>query len=65
MLETCELPYSSKFPGIAHKCGHDGHSATLAAFALEVDQNGADKIFTFFFNMQKKQEMELKNALHL
>lgn len=49
VLETCELPYSSKFPGIAHKCGHDGHSATLAAFALEVDQNGADKNIYFLF----------------
>lgn len=47
--ETIHLPYASQFPGISHKCGHDGHSASLAAFALEVDQNGADKNIFFLF----------------
>lgn len=28
--ESCELPYRSKYPGIAHKCGHDGHMAIVA-----------------------------------
>lgn len=37
------VPYASKFPGISHKCGHDGHSAALAAFALDLEENGADK----------------------
>lgn len=37
------LPYSSCIPGVSHKCGHDGHSAALAAFALELEQRGADK----------------------
>lgn len=49
MEETIEIPYGSKFPGIAHKCGHDGHSACLTAFALEIDQNGADKNIFFLF----------------
>lgn len=49
MQETMDLPYASKFPGIAHKCGHDGHAASLVGFALEIDQNGADKnIFLLF-----------------
>ena len=49
MDEGIELPYGSQFPGKAHKCGHDGHSASLAGFALEVDQKGADKnIFLLF-----------------
>lgn len=30
--------YSSKTRGVAHKCGHDGHSAILAAFAYEVSR---------------------------
>ncbi|KGR91917.1 amidohydrolase [Ureibacillus massiliensis 4400831 = CIP 108448 = CCUG 49529] len=47
--ETIELPWGSQFPGIAHKCGHDGHSATLAGFALEVDQKGADNNIFFLF----------------
>jgi amidohydrolase len=49
MDETIDLPYGSQFPGIAHKCGHDGHSACLAAFALEVDKYGADKNIYFVF----------------
>ena len=49
MDEGIELPYGSKNPGVAHKCGHDGHSASLAAFALEVDQEGADKNIYFLF----------------
>ncbi|MDR1176891.1 MAG: amidohydrolase [Treponema sp.] len=47
--ETIDLPYGSQFPGVAHKCGHDGHSACLAAFALEVNRRGADKNVYFVF----------------
>lgn len=49
MPEGIELPYGSLNPGVSHKCGHDGHSSTLAGFALEVDQNGADKNIYFLF----------------
>lgn len=47
--ETIELDYGSQKPGISHKCGHDGHAATLAGFALEIDQVGADKNIFFLF----------------
>ncbi|MEH7225580.1 amidohydrolase [Bacillus sp. JJ1566] len=47
--ETIDLPWKSTVPGVSHKCGHDGHSATLAGFALEVDQKGADKNMIFLF----------------
>lgn len=47
--ETIDLPWGSKFPGQAHKCGHDGHSATLAGFALEVDQQKPDTNVFFLF----------------
>ncbi|MDR1637193.1 MAG: M20/M25/M40 family metallo-hydrolase, partial [Treponema sp.] len=47
--ETIDLPYGSQFPGISHKCGHDGHSASLAGFALEIDRKGADKNVYFVF----------------
>ncbi|RKJ53118.1 M20/M25/M40 family metallo-hydrolase, partial [Butyricicoccus sp. 1XD8-22] len=47
--ETIELPWGSKNHGVSHKCGHDGHSASLAGFALEVDQKGADKNIFFLF----------------
>jgi amidohydrolase len=49
MDETISLPHGSLFPGISHKCGHDGHSACLAGFALEVDRKGADKNIYFVF----------------
>ena len=47
--ESIPLPYGSRFPGVAHKCGHDGHSAVLAALAMEVDASGADRDVYFIF----------------
>ena len=44
-----DLPYASTVPGVSHKCGHDGHAAALAGFALEVDQEGADQNVVFLF----------------
>jgi len=49
MDEMIDIPWASQFPGKAHKCGHDGHAATLAGFALEVDQHGADNNIFFLF----------------
>lgn len=36
MDEWVNLPYGSETPGIAHKCGHDGHSAVLCGVAMEL-----------------------------
>lgn len=47
--DLCPVPYVSQFPGVGHKCGHDGHSAALAALALEVDQQGAPRDVFFLF----------------
>ncbi|WP_318502373.1 amidohydrolase [Bacillus sp. T3] len=47
--ETIDIPYASQNPGVSHKCGHDGHAASLAGFALEIDQSGADKNIFFLF----------------
>ena len=47
--ETISLPYGSQIPGVSHKCGHDGHSASLAAFALEVDELGCENTIYFIF----------------
>lgn len=49
MVETIDIPHVSKNHGVAHKCGHDGHAASLAGFALEIDQNGSDKNIFFLF----------------
>ena len=37
------MPHASENRGISHKCGHDGHSAALAAVALELDRHPVDK----------------------
>ena len=47
--ENDALPYHSCNPGVAHKCGHDGHSAALAAFATEVFEQGCDRTVYFIF----------------
>jgi len=49
MDEGIDIPYASKKEGVAHKCGHDGHSATLAAFAMEIDEDGSDNNIFFLF----------------
>ncbi|MBR4435080.1 MAG: M20/M25/M40 family metallo-hydrolase [Clostridia bacterium] len=43
------LRYASKNRGVSHKCGHDGHSASLAALALYADKhpNKNDLFFLF------------------
>lgn len=43
------LPYSSTVCGVSHKCGHDGHCACLAAFAVEVDRIGCKSDVFFLF----------------
>ncbi|OLO38980.1 amidohydrolase [Alkalihalophilus pseudofirmus] len=49
IAETIDVPHASKFSGFSHKCGHDGHSACLAGFALEIDQKGSDNNIFFLF----------------
>lgn len=49
MEERIELPYGSQFPGVSHKCGHDGHAASLCGLALEIDQKGCDNNIFFLF----------------
>ncbi len=33
--------YVSQIPGCGHKCGHDGHMASLCGLALELEQKGS------------------------
>lgn len=47
--DDIDKPYKSVTDGVAHKCGHDGHTAAMAAFALEIDQSGADRDVYFLF----------------
>ncbi|CAM2782540.1 M20 metallopeptidase family protein [Salinicoccus roseus] len=65
MDETIDVPWASKFPGKAHKCGHDGHSATLAAFALEIDQKGCSNNIFFLFQPAEETGEGAKQCLPL
>ncbi len=49
-LPICEtgLDYNSQNIGVSHKCGHDGHSASLCAFACEVFKDKPDNVDIFF-----------------
>ena len=47
--EDNRLPYASRNRGVAHKCGHDGHSSALCAFAMMVEAEGADRDVYFIF----------------
>lgn len=55
VADEIDAPYKSQVPGVGHKCGHDGHAASLAAFAADVDQNGADN--NVFFVFQHAEEI--------
>lgn len=60
--ETIELPYASLTPEYSHKCGHDGHSASLAGFALEIDQSGSDNNIYFLFQHAEETGQGAKEA---
>ncbi len=49
MDENLTLPYSSKNPGVSHKCGHDGHCAALCGFALELDNIDVERSVYLIF----------------
>ena len=41
--ETNSFAHKSKYPGIGHKCGHDGHTAILAGFSRLLQINPVTK----------------------
>lgn len=60
------VPYGSQCPGVGHKCGHDGHSASLAAFALELEGSGVDKnIFLLFQHAEETGQGAMECAAFL
>lgn len=63
--DRCDVPYVSTVPGVGHKCGHDGHSASLAALALEIDQCGADKNVFFLFQHAEETGDGAKECVEL
>lgn len=43
------MPHASQTANVSHKCGHDGHAATMAVFAVQVSRTGCDKDIYFLF----------------
>ncbi len=43
ILEINDFPHKSQYDGVSHKCGHDGHSAILAAISAIVAENRPSK----------------------
>ncbi len=43
IIENTKLEYRSIKEGVSHKCGHDGHMATLAGFAMWLSENRPEK----------------------
>ena len=41
--ETLPLPYCSQNQGVSHKCGHDGHAASLCGLALALDKKATKR----------------------
>jgi amidohydrolase len=61
--DEIDKPYRSVKKGIGHKCGHDGHAASLAALALEVDLEGADRDVYFLFQPAEENGTGAKSCL--
>lgn len=49
VYDDIDKPYKSIYDGVGHKCGHDGHTANMCGFAMEIDQEGADRDVYFLF----------------
>lgn len=61
--DDIDKPYRSIKKGIGHKCGHDGHTASLAALALEVDREGAERDVYFLFQPAEENGSGAKSCL--
>ena len=49
MDEGIDLPYGSVCGGVAHKCGHDGHSAALCGLALALERLAPERTVYLIF----------------
>ncbi len=54
VYDDIDTSYKSVKDGVGHKCGHDGHTATMCAFAMEIDQMGAER--DVYFLIQPAEE---------
>ena len=52
--ETLQLLYCSGSMNVAHKCGHDGHTAILMRFAEKISQNPPDCNIVLIFQAEEE-----------
>jgi amidohydrolase len=62
MQEEGEKPYLSKIPGVAHTCGHDGHTAVLLAVAEWIVHNRQEVDHNIVLIFQSSEEMTPSGA---
>lgn len=56
LTETSSLPYASRRPGVMHACGHDAHTAMLAAAAVRLKKEGLGVPGSIKFLFQPDEE---------
>ncbi|MBP5749864.1 MAG: M20/M25/M40 family metallo-hydrolase, partial [Firmicutes bacterium] len=61
--DEIDKPWRSVKPGVGHKCGHDGHTASLAGLILSVDRYGADRDVFFIFQPAEENGSGAKTCL--
>lgn len=62
MEEEGDKPYLSKNPGVAHTCGHDGHTAMLLAVAEWIVKNRQDVDHNIVLIFQSSEEITPSGA---
>jgi amidohydrolase len=62
IVEEGDKPYISKVPGVAHVCGHDGHTAVLLAVAKWMSENREAIKHNIIFLFQSSEEMSPSGA---
>ncbi|MDK4679550.1 amidohydrolase [Kingella negevensis] len=61
--DEIDAPHRSQCSGVGHKCGHDGHSATLCALALEVEHTQPERSVVFLFQPAEETGEGAKSCL--
>lgn len=65
ITEEGDKPYISKVPGVAHVCGHDGHTAILLAVAKWMSEHRDQIRHNVVFLFQSSEEMSPSGAEQL